>query len=493
MQCLCKKQLSTLLVIGFLFGFSNFTQASCNNATNWFEAPSPDIKVFIGYKQEQKGTFGTFNVTQTAQDEPYPVPLPKEMLGKEGTGSLSKEETSDVSYYEPDGKGNWRVCRVERWWIAGMGQKTIRQELKPITERYATNNPVLKRLGKENVALFATLYFYDSKGRIIRLEQGEFEKPEQKAIIKICREYDKEDNLTLLLDPKNSQSCQASPPDVRDEWLRYRYGKDDGKLVELLDEWHRGSANGKWGKDFGHFRTEVGPNAVFGAAKAKSDKGGTIIYGSNAGKLDDNAANTVLDSFGKVGAVAYWFAKPPTPLDVLEKPDLIYQYERRRESYIDGSQVTLLELFKPNDHRSRHRYYMVGGYVVRHEQFDANGRVTRVITLNDWRQPRPGLRPDVNDKLLTSKGISIIAHQIYHRVYDFDAQGKPTLVAVSWNREIRNPLKKTSVNSADVVYGTPSGKELWKNRDEFGKHFDFSAQAAQVFPEVAAGGEAEQI
>ena len=488
------KQLSMMLVIIVLLASSDAAHAACNNVKNWFDAPGPEIKVFVGYKQKQKPGFGSVGVSQSATDYPYPEPLPKEMLGKEGSGKLSETETADISYYEPDGRGNWRVCRTELWWPPSAGNdEASREQHRMITKRYAAENDVLSKLGPQHMALYATLYFYDKKGRIVRLEEGNFRKPEQKASIKICREYDEEDNLTLLLDPKNSQSCQANPPDVRDEWLRYRYGKYQGKQVTLLDEWHRGNAGGKWSKSFSVFRTGVGPDAVYGAAKAKMGKGVTVIYGSNAGKLDNNAANTVLDSFGKVSASAYFFTQRPTPLEVLEKPELIYQHERRRQTYIDGEQVKMFELFKPNEHRSRHRYYLEGGYVVRQEQLDANGRVTRVITVNDWRQPRPGPRPDVNDKLLTDKGIRFVGHQIYHRVYDFDALGKPTLVAVSWNRKIRNPLKGTSVNSADVVYGTPTGTERWKSREEFAKHFDFSPVAAQVFPDEADGEEAEQI
>jgi hypothetical protein len=481
------------LVICLLLGSSNAALASCNNAKNWFEAPGPEIKVFVGYGQEQKPGFGSFGVSQSRTYHPYPEPLPNEMLSKEGSGTLLKDKTSDVSYYEPDGKGAWRVCRAERWWPAGFGDEEVRAVLKPITERYVANIPVLKKLAQQNVALFATLYFYDDKGRLTRLEQGEFQKPGQKAAIKICRKYDDDDNLTLLLDPKNSQSCQASPPDVRDEWIRYRYGKYKGEQVELLDEWHRGSAAGKWSKHFGVFRTGAEPDAVFGSAKAKVDRGVTLIYGSNVGKLDNNAANTVLDSFGKMNVVAYFFTQPPTPLEVLEKPDLIYKYERRRQTYVDGQRVKLFELFKPNEHRSRHRYYSEVGYIVRQEQFDATGRVTRVITVDGWRQPRPGPHPDVDEKLLTDKGIRIAGHQIYHRVYDFDAQGKPTLVAVSWNRKIGNPLKKKSILSADLVFGTPDGKERWKSMEEFGKHFDFSPTAAQVFPDVVNGIEPEPI
>lgn len=493
MNHLCQKYVQRALVIGLLSGCSLDVQAACNDPKDWFDAPSPEIKAYIGYKQEQRPGFGSFGVGQSPVDYPYPEPLPKEMLGREGTGSLSQEETSDVSYYEPDGKGNWRVCRTERWWSAPTGDQEMRKMLQPITKRYAANNPVLRKIAGNNVVMFATMYFYDKKGRITRLEQGDFRKPEQKPSIMICREYDEEDHLTLLLDPKTTQSCHANPPDVRDEWMRYRYGKYDGKLVGLRDEWHTGNSDGTWSKTIRIFRTGPGPDAVFGGAKAKSGMGITLIYGSNAGKLDDNAANTVVNSFGKMNAASYWFTKHPTSLDVLEKPNLIYQYERRRQTYIDGTEVKLFELFKPNEHRSLHRYYLSGSHVIRHEQFDPSGRVKRVITVNDWRQPRPGPKPDIDDKLLTDDGLSIKTHQIYHRVYEFDSQSQPRLIAVSWDRAIRNPLKKTSVLSADVVYGTPSGKELWKSKEEFAKHFDFSPEAEQVFPDVAKGEDPERI
>ena len=149
-----------------------------------------------------------------------------------------------------------------------------------------------------------------------------------------------------------------------------------------------------------------------------------------------------------------------------------------------GQIVKLYEFFKANENLSRHRYYMIDGYVLRHEQLDAKGKVTRVITIEDWRQPRPGPKPDVNDKLLNTRHIALLAHQVFHRVYDIDAAGKPNLVALSWNRPIRlNPAKKVPIELADLVYGTPDGKERWKTEDEFEKAFNTSSGAAQVFPD----------
>ncbi len=87
----------------------------------------------------------------------------------------------------------------------------------------------------------------------------------------------------------------------------------------------------------------------------------------------------------------------------------------------------------------------------------------------------------------------MLTHQVFHRVFDLDAQGKPTLVAISWNRPLWiNPLKRTHLDFADLRFGTPDRKVRWKNLQEFEKHFDFSEFASHVFPDVAAGKELER-
>ncbi|WP_426339254.1 hypothetical protein ACN9MZ_23395 [Pseudoduganella sp. S-14] len=87
---------------------------------------------------------------------------------------------------------------------------------------------------------------------------------------------------------------------------------------------------------------------------------------------------------------------------------------------------------------------MLEGYVLRHEQLDAKGKIKRIITVNDWRQPRPGPNPDFDDRLLKTSA--------------------PLLIA-------------------DLVFGTPGSKEKWKTREEFDKAFDTSEYALQVFPD----------
>jgi hypothetical protein len=138
---------------------------------------------------------------------------------------------------------------------------------------------------------------------------------------------------------------------VRDEWIRYKYAAVDGEQVTTWDEWHHGDQSGKWSKRFERFRTGFGADDIDGAASAKSHKGVTTIYGSNAGKLDDNSANTVLNEFGQRTGSTYQFTKPPVPLEVLENPGALYKYERRRQTYIEGQLLKMYELFKPNTSR----------------------------------------------------------------------------------------------------------------------------------------------
>jgi hypothetical protein len=467
-----------LLASGF-----NCAKAECNSTTLWSRLPGNEVKVFAGFQQVFSDGFGDGFVSSYRPDHPFPPTFSTQTLPKENAGKLSPNDTSYISYYEIAKLDEWRICRLETWLPPQAGDDNFRKTALKTSKEYAERNPVLARITDGHMASRAIMYYYDLHGRIARIEEGNFSRKDKKSVIRICRLYDDKNRLVLFLNPHTSQSCGLAAPDLRDEWIRYRYDDIQGGQITFWDEWHHGDDQGKWSKKFEKFASKPGADGVGGAALAKSGKGVTTIYGSNAGKLDDNPANTVLNSFGQTTGSTYYFTKPPVPLDVLEHPELIYKYERRRQTYIDGEHFRLYELFKPNEHISHHRYYYQGG-MLRNEQVDAKGRVTRVITVNDYRQPRPGPHPDVDDKLLTDKGLRIFGHQIYHRVYDLDPKGNPTLVAVSWNRKLRlNPLKKTHIDFAEVVYGTPDGKVKWNKLADFEKAFGFTSNAAEVFPD----------
>ncbi len=69
----CQKQLLKVLVAWLLLGLTHQVHAACNNTRNWMDAPASDIKVFIGYKQEQEPGFGSFAVGSSSRDAPYPL------------------------------------------------------------------------------------------------------------------------------------------------------------------------------------------------------------------------------------------------------------------------------------------------------------------------------------------------------------------------------------------------------------------------------------
>lgn len=468
------------LTAGLWLGAANPAHALCNDPKNWLAAPGPSIKMMVGKAEDQP-----FDLSSSVTvDEAYPISLPKDLLDK--IADALPADGGDLSYYEEDGRGNWRICRVEHWVTNRFMNESAQQAVaRGLSKKYVATSRRLAKLVDGYWIFSATQYFYDAKGRIERVMYWYYDDGKPSPEPARCFRFDDKDRITLSVSPETTKICPSGEPDLRDSWRIYRYGEYEGKTVTLLDRGHSGNLYGTWSEGW-TFRAGPAPEDTHGTAEANSKKGVKIIYGSTYGKLDDNTANKVVkDSYGRWSGSTYVFTKPPVPLAVIENPELIYQYERRRQTYVDGNFIRLFELFKANENIARHRYYTLDGSILRHEQLDAKGRVTRVITINDWRQPRPGPNPQVNDKLLTNKGIRVFAHQIYHRVYDLDVNGKPTLVAISWNRDRRlNPLKKTHIDFADLVYGTPNGKERWKTRDEFEKAFDTSWQAAQVYPDM---------
>lgn len=475
-------------------------QATCNNPNNWLEPPGADTKVFIGYKQEQPYSFDSQQIDPEKRYDNAPTPLPADMLDKSGTGTLLTG-TDVISYYEPDGHGQWRVCRIDDW------APRSPEESELSSQRYIANSPVLMALNQQEgyVPWGSKRYFYDANGRLQRTEVGRFENPGQPLDIITCRRYDHKGRLTDLFKPEVSQVCPQGEPDVRDIWQRVRYdsrtyGTYYDKLM-VLNEWHHGTNDdvvkgrqeeGHWVKSI-DFNFALGGRNFFGSAKADYINGVTQISASNVGKLDDNAANTVLNDFGRRTVSDYDFMEQPIPLAVITNPELIYKYHRRRMRWLDGGgAVKLYEGFKPGEHIPHHRMYFTADYFDRHEQLNAQGKVTRVITMEGWKQRYPGPHPDVDDKLLSRSdwfmNPLLWLHKIYHRVYELDENGKPTLVALSWNKRIFVRSWEKHFNMAKwVAYGTPDGKERWKNLDEFEKTFDTSLIGPMLFPDEQKG------
>lgn len=454
--------------------------AACFQA-NPMVPPSSEIRVYVGETPHSLMAFGESPYGRTRA--PYPPPPPAGMTSQEDRKIASDATSITLWYFEPNPRDkSMRVCRSDLWGPRkNLGQAP---RLNEQIEQQARDNPLSARLLKQGLTLaYSTTYAYDSKGRIEEIAQADLSKDLPVSVAaQHCNRYDDSDRVVLWVNPEQTKKCPKGAPSPGDEWREFKFASIGGKEVELRSRWHIPKKNGRWREEWSPFQIDATAGSVDGNALVNSRRGVTEIFGSSYGKLDNNAANMVVDVFGRWEGANYTFPKPPVAISLLEHPEELYRYERRRMTNL-GGHVRLYELFQPNEHISRHRFYMLDGYVLRHEQLDGNGRITRIITLDDWRQPRPGPKPDFDDKLLAANMPKLFAHQVYHRVYDVDAGGRPTLVALSWNRSLRIPLKRTSMSLADVVFGTPDGKEKWKNRDEFDKAFNTSEYALQVFPD----------
>lgn len=437
------------------------------------------LKVHVGESPESLWAFGKSPHGST--QSPYPADPPP-LLDQSDFVLRQGSSPVQVWFYEPDTKARFRVCRVDSWVTADTFDHSGELARKPSSK--VSSSPLQESLERKNqIKAFSTIYRYDAKGRIEAIEQANLRAattPKFKALH--CRRYDNADRVILWVNPKHTERCPTAEPSDQDEWRQYKYGVNNGEEVTLLSRWHIPGSNGSWEERWEPFRTGSAPDAPWGSAKVDSQRGVLEIFGSSYGKLDDNAANAVVNEFGHWNGSNYYFTKPPIPVSVLANPEEIYKYDRRRITNVDGM-TRLIEFFKAGSHLSTHRYYTFAGFVARHEQLDQNGRIKRIITINDWRQPRPGPKPDFDDKLLQVSIPRLIAHQVYHRVYDIDASGRPKLIAASWNRSLRNPLKKTPLSVADLVYGTPDGKIRWKSREAFEAAFATSNTASHVYPD----------
>lgn len=443
--------------------------------------PSNDIGVYTGETPEGLMAFGESPYGRTRA--PYPPPPPAGITKQDQQRLPGEAGTVKLWYFEASPKDrSLRVCRVDVWLPRqhlGQGQGMFEQ-----IARHSKGNALSRSLLDQDLTLaYSTSYSYDSKGRIEQIIQADLSKDlPVDTTAQHCNRYDDSDRVILWVNPEHTKKCPIGEPSLRDEWREFRYATVDGKEVQLRSRWHLPKSTARWREEWSPFQIDPTPDSVWGNAFVDSRRGVYEIFGSTYGKLDNNAANMVVDVFGRWNGSNYTFLKPPVRISLLENPDELYKYERRRMTRLDGH-IRLYELFKANEHISRHRFYILEGYVLRHEQLDAKGKIKRIITVNDWRQPRPGPNPDFDDRLLKTSAPLLIAHQVYHRVYEIDANGRPTLVALSWNRSVRNPLKRTPLTMADLVFGTPDGQEKWKTREEFDKAFDTSEYALQIFPE----------
>jgi hypothetical protein len=476
--------LLAMLVLG-----SGTASAACNNPRNWMESPASGVKVLVGYEQNLQ-TFAS-DTMDGLTSSAFAPPLPVTMLEQHGKGKLSATDGGTVSYYEPDGHGNWRICRMETW---GPKRESTPAWFIKANKANQSGNPVTAALLNTYEMALSEAFLYDDKGRIVQRFLKSLKEDGASAGDYQCFRYDDKNRIVLYVRATTTHTCPTGEPDLQDFWRRFRFGESaDGKSVSWWQEEHYGKDGGSWSKHVSFF---AGPNVehmssiryddlTFSGGNAEVDyiKGVTkIIGGANIGTKDKSAGPTFLHSSGNVKPIEYYFPKPPVPMKVLTDLEELYHYDRRREGVATAG-VLLVEYFRANEHQLRDRFYTGAGRVLRQEQFDEQGRLKRAINLG-LQNLAKGIGTYYKEDL-SSGHISVLlkTNRLIYRVWDYDAAGKATLVAIGWDRKLGSALTDGPVDTAPIVYGTPDGKVRWKTKEEFFKAFDFDPTAARAYPE----------
>lgn len=355
------KKRITSIVLGVAFSIN--AHAGCFNADP-YALPTSEIRVTIGESAEHLYGFG--ESPEGRASNPF-SPSPSTDLRAQDAQQVSGADSMKVQYYEPSSINTYRICRTDLW-LPRHSDVPNAQTLSHSKRLIA--HTLSKRLIESNRTLgFSTIYAYDSKGRVIRVEEADFRGGSDTVFKPLhCRRYDDKDRVILWVNPSETHACPKGEPSLRDEWREYRYGNRNGADARLRSRWHYPEKDG-WEETWTSFSIDASPDAVRGNAHVDDRRGVWEIFGSTYGKRDDNAANTVVDEFGRWNGSNYYFPNPPVSLSILENPDELYKYLRRRITHVDG-RVRLVELFKPGEHVSQHRFYTLLGLVLRHEQLN---------------------------------------------------------------------------------------------------------------------------
>lgn len=489
-----KSQTKPLLSLALcvLFLCSSQSLAACHPSSDWLVQPDHETRVVfteddLDWSLVPAGPADpTLVFTKTVTDAELAVlstvqpPWPKRVF---------------ATYFEPAGKNTWRTCREELWWIASQLDVSYRPAYA-LTQKRLKPHKELRSLSETHTLWNIKLIHYDESGRLEKINKGGTfgNSPRRDSY---CRRYDSANRITMSVKP-GAGKCPSGQPSAEDEFeiYQYRHNTTDSKEDSVSYRYQQWPDKEKTWTGKGKIILDGDPKAIVGF-DAQFGQGIVQMIGYPEAKLgskDDNASNTVADYVRNRGPVRIWagstyvFTQPGVPFSVLDNRDELYKYERRRITNIVADSTRLYELFKPNEHLSRDRYYFGGGTMLRHEQYDEQGRIKRIITYRNYRQPMPGQNPTFNDDLLPPDPTSLrlLGRDIYHRVYDIDEQGKAKLVAMSWSDKHRiSPFSKPKhIDFTYVIYGTPDGVEVWKNREEFDKAFNTDKGAKALFPDV---------
>lgn len=452
-------------------------EAVCNNPKDWTESPANQVKVYFGYEEVwSHHAFAT--QTMTGLDvSPYPPPLPDNARPL----PIAPDGDTPVSYYEPNPRGGWRICRIEYW-----NPYVLRNMAPNAWQENVRRQPALTPIAKTHGLGEVIVFLYDARGRIEQkipvMIDGDLPPRESDPD---CFRYDDKDRIVLWVSASITNKCPAGEPDIRDFWHRFRFAELNGETWSLWAENHYGKDNGSWSKTI-FFIEGTDFNLPSGNAQADSERGVfRILGGQHFGLRDQSHGTRFKNSNGREKAVQYYFPIPPVPISMLEHVEKhLYDYPRRRVTAVTAG-IELLEYFPPHQHEVRERFYVApDGSTLRQEVYTASGQLKRVINLGFWGKNNSNGGFYDEDVRNAPISLRLKDNKLLYRVWDYDASGKAKLVAIGWNRRNGSAFfGDNNVFSAKIAFGTPDGKEKWASEEEFFKAFDFDPSASRAFPE----------
>ena len=484
------------LLRSFLLGLTllnsvGWAAAACNNPKNWDESPGSGVEMVVGYEKSRYAHEFQFFGRHFGNGG-YPPTFTLEQLRALDEKTPKRNDRDFVMYFEPDGKGQWRLCRRESWPV--IDKRYEKPDLLLYTRKNVAGNPRGLAMVETHYRDAAELFLYDSKGR---LRETLYTSPDQSAGNVRCYRYDDKDRevLSISLSEEGPRKCPVGDPDPNEYWVRVRYvDTADGQAIEALHEfnWGKSSKGSFWNRDVRFYTgADLQRAATMKLADMKLYRGSGKVEGFADGRVTvteifiQRPDGSAVGGDGEDWSGPFYFTRPPVHLEtLLSDPEEIFNLERRSVSGWGINQQ--IAFYQAGQRKPRDRFFAFGRLVYVHKQYDEALKLKRVINFGKFVKGKTYENHTEEDvrwkhfKLLKGR-------PPYYRVWDYDAHGKANLVAIGYNE--RYPWQSNFLDMPDVgpkLYTTIDGKKTWDWRTEkdFFKTYDFDPNASRAYPEV---------
>lgn len=494
-----------------LASLQGVAQAACFDVKAPKKYPSPPVEMFLG-----GGMQGTPNEKESRLVAPAPVngqfdptqgisipenAQPPQARGRGFTPPASVDSLyrEKVYFFEPDGRGGRRVCRVEAWELRKQPGEPEAFQLPRYDEPSLKGWEALEKASADYALDEVALYSYDASGHLLEWNRfkvwAEAGSPngtyQVRAEEKVCFIREDGGRLARYVERMDLNASCAAANQKNASYIDYQYwpgGEFRGSIQNIVGD-QQGKESPAWSQIW---RTEFS-RGIKGEAELNAWWGLWLISG-----LPDLEGDTA--SQGDVGSTTTYVFAQPTPAAVALNPLKEVKLHPRIRVRGDG---TLYEVFPANGGMVRRLHTRLDGLTIRDEKFK-NGRLTKVVNdgLLDGSAP---YKEDLAQlkSAVANPTINVPIANVRLRVYDVDASGKERLVAISWSKAVRrqpaggragplvdlyrdakDSLRKQVPTEEDyrVRYTDTTGKELWRSWEAFVAATGYMENSGGLFP-----------